>query len=168
MEIVFIAGTDPRTNRFSWINSDQKFTRCGPWIPYKRDTKAKLKQSNQYLEEISDEEVSNASRYSDISSNEYSSSDNYSSSDYKFVGFEENSYDSEDNLEHEDDSSTIIIELEGSEDEYSDESSDISKESSEESSEISSEEFGEQSNIIFGITTENGKSFEVIKTLLGV
>ena len=108
------------------------------------------------MEEISDEEVSNASRYSDISSNEYSSSDNYSSSDYA-----ENSYDSEDNLEHEDDSSTIIIELEGSEDEFSDESS-------EESSETSSEEFGEQSNIIFGITTENGKSFEVIKTLLGV
>ena len=77
------------------------------------------------MEEISDEEVSNASRYSDISSNEYSSSDNYSSSDYA-----ENSYDSEDNLEHEDDSSTIIIELEGSEDEFSDESSDISEESS--------------------------------------
>ena len=129
------------------------------WIPYKRDTKAKLKQSNQYFEEISEEEVSNASRYSDISSNEYSSSDNYSSSDYA-----ENSYDSEDNLEHEDDSSTIIIELEESEDEFSDASSDNSEESSEESS----EEFGEQSNIIFGITTENGKSFEVIKTLLGV
>ena len=125
------------------------------WIPYERDTKAKLKQSNQYFEEISEEEVSNASRYSDISSNEYSSSDNYSSSDYA-----ENSYDSEDNLEHEDDSSTFIIELEESEDEFSDASSDKSEESS--------EEFGEQSNIIFGITTENGKSFEVIKTLLGV
>ena len=134
-------------------------------IPYKRDTKAKLRQSNQYFEEISNEDVSNASRYSDISSNEYSSSENYSSSDYA-----ENSYDSEDNLEHEDESSsTIIIELEGSEDEFSEiESSEISEEyseeNSEESSEASSEEFGEQSNIIFGITTENGKSFEVIKT----
>ena len=110
---------------------------------------------------MSDE--ANASRYSDISSNEYSSSENYSLSDYA-----ENSYDSEENLEDEDDSSTIIIEFEGSEDESSDISSDESSENSQESSEVSSEEIGEQSNIIFGITTENGKSFKVIKTLLGV
>ena len=108
-----------------------------------RDTNAKLKKSNQYLEEISEE--ANASRYSDISSNEYSSSENYSSSDYA-----ENSYESEDNSEAEDDSLPLIIELE---------SSESSEEPSEESSEESSEEIGEQSNIIFGITTENGKSF---------